>query len=266
MTRPLRLEMPGGLYHVLVRGSERRVVFRDDRDRTRYLERLAHYQQKFGFQVWAYCLMSNHVHLAIARGEARLSRIMARLQSSYTQYFNRRHRRSGHLFQGRYKAYLVEKDRYALALIRYIHENPSKARMVSRPEEYVWSSDRYYRRGHGPEWLEIDRVLQMLARVDRGEGRSAGRPIGAPGSGTAAIGRPGSTARARLLTAWLAREIAGTSVARTAKYFRRDTSTFAKGIARLEESAAANPQLRRAMSRLRAALLNRQSHNATSQD
>lgn len=168
MARPLRLEMPGGLYHVLVRGNERRDVFRDDRDRTRYLERLAHYQQKFGFQVWAYCLMSNHVHLAIARGEARLSRIMAGLQSSYTQYFNRRHRRSGHLFQGRYKAYLVEKDRYALALIRYIHENPSKARMVSRPEEYVWSSDRYYRRGHGPEWLEIDRVLQMLGR-----GRSA---------------------------------------------------------------------------------------------
>ncbi len=93
--------------------------------------------------------MSNHVHLAIEAGRDPLSRIMAGLQSSYTQYFNRRHRRVGHLFQGRYKAFLVDKDRYALALLRYVHENPVKAGIVVRPEEYVWSSDRYYRRGKG---------------------------------------------------------------------------------------------------------------------
>jgi REP element-mobilizing transposase RayT len=128
------------------------------------LRRLAHYREKFGFGLLAYCLMGNHVHLAIEAGREPLSRIMAGLQSSYTQYFNRRHGRVGHLFQGRYKAFLVEKDPYALALLRYLHENPVKARMVTRPEEYVWSSDRHYRRGRGPEWLDVDRLLAMLGR------------------------------------------------------------------------------------------------------
>jgi len=132
MARPLRVELEGGLYHVIVRGNERRNVFRDDADRRRYLARLVFYVEKLSFRLVAYCLMDNHVHLAIERGKVPLSRIMAGLQSSYTQYFNRRHDRSGHLFQGRYKAFLVEKDRYALALVRYIHENPVKARVVER--------------------------------------------------------------------------------------------------------------------------------------
>src|SRR6266540_7041284 len=132
MARPLRIEFPGAMYHVIVRGNERKAVFRDDADREDYLRRLARYREKFGFRLLAYCLMNNHVHLAIEAGNDPLSRIMAGLQSSYTQYFNRRHDRSGHLFQGRYKAFLVEKDRYALALVRYIHENPVKARVVER--------------------------------------------------------------------------------------------------------------------------------------
>jgi REP element-mobilizing transposase RayT len=164
MARPLRLEVPGGLYHVIVRGNERKPVFRDDRDREWYLARLAHYREKLGFRLLAYCLMDNHVHLAIETGQAPLSRIMAALQSSYTQYFNRRHGRVGHLFQGRYKAFLVEEDRYALALVRYIHENALKARLVGRVEDYPWSSDRFYRRGRAPEWLDVDRVLGMLGR------------------------------------------------------------------------------------------------------
>lgn len=168
MARPLRVEFQGALYHVIVRGNERKAVFRDDRDRKDYLRRLAHYAQKLEFRVLAYCLMDNHVHLAIERGKVTLSRIMACLQSSYTQYFNRRHRRVGHLFQGRYKAFLIEKDSYGLALLRYIHENPVKAGVVSAPHEYEWSSDRYYRRGKGQEWLDVDRLLPMLGR-----GRSA---------------------------------------------------------------------------------------------
>ncbi len=168
MARPLRIEVPGALYHVIVRGNERKAVFRDDSDREDYLRRLAHYREKFGFRLLEYCLMSNHVHLAIERGRDPLSRIMAGLQSSYTQYFNRRYDRSGHLFQGRYKAFLVEKDRYALALLRYIHENPVKARLVEKAEDFGWSSDRAYRRGRGPEWLDADRLLSMLGR-----GRSA---------------------------------------------------------------------------------------------
>jgi putative transposase len=164
VARPLRVEVVGGLYHVIVRGNERRNVFRDDTDRSRYLARLAFYREKFSFRLLAYCLMDNHVHLAIETGQIPLSRIMAGLQSSYTQFFNRRHDRSGHLFQGRYKAFLVEKERYALTLLRYIHENPVKARVVEKAEDFGWSSDRAYRRGRGPEWLDVDRLLSMLGR------------------------------------------------------------------------------------------------------
>ena len=147
---------------MIVRGNERKAIVRDDHDRTRYLDRLAHYRAKFGFRLLAYSLMDNHVHLAIETGKVPLSKIMAGLQSSYTQYFNRRHDRVGHLFQGRYKAFLVEEDPYALALLRYIHENPVKARAVEKPEQYAWSSDRFYRRGKGPGWLDCDRLLRML--------------------------------------------------------------------------------------------------------
>lgn len=162
MARPPRLEFPGGVYHVVVRGNERAAVFRDDEDREKYLERLAYYRGKFGFRLLAFCLMSNHVHLAIRTGEIPLSRVMAGLQSSYTQWFNRRHKRAGHLFQGRYKAFLVQEDRYLLGLVRYIHENPLKARLVEKPRDYAWSSDRHYRRGGGPEWLDLGDVLAML--------------------------------------------------------------------------------------------------------
>jgi putative transposase len=162
MARPPRLEFPGGVYHVVVRGNERAAVFRDDEDREKYLGRLAHYREKFGFRLLAFCLMGNHVHLAIRTGEFPLSRVMAGLQSSYTQWFNRRHKRAGHLFQGRYKAFLVQEDRYLLGLVRYIHENPVKARLVEKARDYAWSSDRHYRRGGGPEWLDPGDVLAML--------------------------------------------------------------------------------------------------------
>jgi hypothetical protein len=111
--------------------------------------------------------MGNHVHLAIRTDQVPFSRIMAGLQSSYTQWFNRRHKRAGHLFQGRYKAFLVQEDRYLLGLVRYIHENPVKARLVKKTKEHAWSSDRYYRRGSGPEWLDGEDVLAMLGNRRR---------------------------------------------------------------------------------------------------
>ncbi len=151
----------------MARGNERRPIFLDDEDREQYLGRLSHYRDKFGFTLLAYCLMDNHVHLAIRTGEEPLSRIMAGVQSSFTQWFNRRHRRPGHLFQGRYKAFLVQEDPYLLPLVRYIHENPVEAGVVARPGEYRWSSDRYYRRGEGPAWLGLDEILAMFGRRRR---------------------------------------------------------------------------------------------------
>jgi len=107
--------------------------------------------------------MGNHVHLALERGSVSLSRIVLALHSAYSQRFNRRHGRVGHLFQGRFKSFLVEKENYLLALIRYIHLNPVRAGMVSHARAYRWSSDRYYRAAAGPDWLDLDVVLSMLA-------------------------------------------------------------------------------------------------------
>jgi REP element-mobilizing transposase RayT len=172
MARPLRLESPGSIFHVVARGNNRIAVFRDDGDRETYLKRLAHYRERFGFRVLAYCLMSNHLHLAVRTGRAPLSRIMAAQQSSYTQWFNRRHRRSGHLFEGRYKAFLVQDDRYLLSLVRYIHENPVAAGIAERPQQYRWSSDAAYRGRAAPFWLDADDVLKILG-ASRGKASAA---------------------------------------------------------------------------------------------
>jgi putative transposase len=167
MARPLRLEAEGAVYHVIARGNERKAVFRDDRDRQEYLDRLIRCRERFGLRVLAFCLMGNHLHLAVERGPTKLSRVMLALQSAYTQWFNRRHGRVGHLFQGRYKAFLIEKDRYLLALVRYIHRNPLEAGLAPRAEDYAWSSDRYYRARKPPDWLDIDRVLPLLGPTRR---------------------------------------------------------------------------------------------------
>jgi len=162
LARPLRLEVAGGVYHVIARGNERKAIFRDDTDREVYLDRLAACRERFGFKVYAHCLMGNHLHLAVERGSVALSRIMLALQSFYSQRFNRRHRRVGHLFQGRYKAFLIEREVYLFALLRYIHFNPVRVGLVRKPQDYRWSSARFYRAGKGPGWLDLEVVLRML--------------------------------------------------------------------------------------------------------
>lgn len=162
MPRQPRLEFTGAVYHVIARGNEQRDVFRDDSDRELYLRRLAHYRDRFRFRLYAYCLMSNHVHLALETGPVFLSRIVLALHGSYAQAFNQRHERVGHLFQGRYKAFLVQKTSYLLSLIRYIHHNPVKVGLVSEPQHYRWSSDRFYRGALAPDWLDARGLLQLL--------------------------------------------------------------------------------------------------------
>lgn len=162
VARPLRLQAPGALHHVVARGNEQRAVFLGSRDWEDYLERLVRCRDRFGFSLYAYCLMTNHVHLAIEEGELGLSKIMHVLHSTYAQAFNRRHGRVGHLFQGRFKSYLVDRERYLLALLRYIHLNPVRAGIVTRPEAYRWSSARFFRGGRQPQWLDVDRVFAIL--------------------------------------------------------------------------------------------------------
>jgi putative transposase len=164
MARPLRIEFPGALYHVTSRGNARQRVFRDDKDREMFLATLAWVVERFGWRCHAYCLMGNHVHLLIETPLPNLSRGMRQLNGVYTQRFNRRHRKVGHLFQGRFKAILVEKEGYLLELARYIVLNPVRAKMVKTPERYPWSS---YRAMVGlapvPPALATDWILNQFA-------------------------------------------------------------------------------------------------------
>jgi len=142
MSRPLRIEFPGALYHVTSRGNARRKVFLHDSDREAFLVTLAWVVERFKWICHAYCLMDNHFHLMIETPEANLSRGMRQLNGVYTQRFNRRHRKVGHLFQGRFKSILVERDSYLLELARYVVLNPVRAKMVKTADDYAWSSYR----------------------------------------------------------------------------------------------------------------------------
>ena len=165
MARRARVEYPGALYHVITRGNQRQRIFRDDQDRQRYLEILSNLKNQFSFRLTAYVLMPNHVHLLLETGEVPLSRIMQRLGSSYTQYFNRRHKQVGHLFQGRYKAIVCDKNSYLLELTRYLHLNPVRAQVVKEPGEYKWSSyASYVGKAQGQQWLDSREVLEQFSR------------------------------------------------------------------------------------------------------
>lgn len=140
MARPLRITYPGAFYHIVNRGLEQRIVFADKTDYGSFLALLERLHPSFGFWVHSYCLMTNHYHLYLETPQGHLPRLMQQLDSRYTQQFNRRHGRIGPLFQGRYKALLVDKAEYSLAVSRYIHLNPVKAKLVRKPEDYAWSS------------------------------------------------------------------------------------------------------------------------------
>ena len=140
MARPLRIEFPGAVYHVTNRGNERKAVFRDDQDRKMFLDTLKGVTLRYNWLCHAYCLMENHYHLLIDTPDGNLSIGMRQLNGVYTQGFNKRHDRVGHLFQGRFKAVLVQKDNHLLEACRYVVLNPVRAKRVQKPEGWVWSS------------------------------------------------------------------------------------------------------------------------------
>ena len=142
MSRPLRIEFPNALYHVTSRGDRREAIFEDDEDRCTFLQTLEQTVKQFHWLCHAWCLMDNHYHLLIQTPDANLSKGMRQLNGVFTQASNRRHRRAGHLFQGRFKAILVDNDAYLLALARYVVLNPVRAGMVKRPQDWPWSSYR----------------------------------------------------------------------------------------------------------------------------
>lgn len=162
MARKPRIHAPNAYYHVIQRGVERRDVFVDDRDYERFLRTLGDAAREDDWRVHAYCLMSNHVHLVVQAGVEPIAKAMQRLFFRYAGAFNRRHQRSGHLFQGRYKAVLVASDPYIQELVRYVHLNPVRAGVERIPERFRYSSHRYYIGGDEPDWLTTRSVLGMF--------------------------------------------------------------------------------------------------------
>lgn len=164
MARPLRIEFPGAIYHVTSRGNEKRRIFKSDGDRRAFLDFLGKTAKRFGWSITAWVLMTNHFHLVIQTPKPNLSRGMHWLNGSYAGWFNHQYRRCGHLFGGRFKAFLIDKEAYFTEVLRYVVLNPVRAGLAPRPEAYRWSS---YRTTAGlesaPEWLDSNAALAPFA-------------------------------------------------------------------------------------------------------
>ncbi|MES2756136.1 MAG: transposase [Pseudomonadota bacterium] len=168
MTRPLRIEFPGALYHVTSRGNQLNAIYRDDTDRRMWLEVLGLVCERFNFVVHAYCQMTNHFHVMLETVEGNLAQGMRQLNGMYSQRVNRRHTLVGHVFQGRYHAVLVQKDSHLLELARYIILNPLRAGMVERHDEWRWSSyHAMFDRACAPDWLATEWLLGQFGPADR---------------------------------------------------------------------------------------------------
>jgi putative transposase len=160
MARPLRIEYAGAVYHITSRGNEKKAVFRSDQDRIHFLNTLQHVNKRYHWICHAYCLMDNHYHLLIETPNGNLSLGMRQLNGVYTQLFNKLHGRAGHLFQGRYKSILIQKDSHLLEVCRYVVLNPVRAKMVEAPAAWKWSSYRATAGRESPHpCLSIDWVL-----------------------------------------------------------------------------------------------------------
>ncbi len=163
MPRHARLKGEFSVYHIIQRGNERKSLFFSDDDRFRFLETLLRMKKKYNFLLYAYCLMDNHVHLLIDDNGNDISTLVKSINVSYVHYFNRKHKRCGHLFQDRFKSELVDDDGYLLEVSRYIHNNPVKAQMVTKPSQYQWSSYNIYTGGVKDKSGLIDKERILLS-------------------------------------------------------------------------------------------------------
>lgn len=167
MARPLRIQFPGAFYHITARGNEQKEIFKSRKDREKFLGYLESAAMRYGALIHAWCLMTNHYHLFLETPLGNLSQIMRHINGAYTTYFNIKRKRAGHLFQGRFKAILVDADEYATGLSRYIHLNPVRAGMTTSAEEYEWSSYRQYIGcSEVSEWLKTRFVLNFFGGAD----------------------------------------------------------------------------------------------------
>ena len=163
MSRPLRIQFSQAVYHVMNRGAARQSTFAEEADYQAFLDTLSEAHRLWGIEVFGYALMGNHYHLFLRTPKGNLSRVMRHVNGLYTQRFNRRHRRDGPLFRGRYKAILIDADEYLVAVLRYIHLNAVEAGMVTMPQDYRWASHRYYVQAKGaPSWLNSQEAIEQI--------------------------------------------------------------------------------------------------------
>ena len=172
MARKPRIEYEGAFYHVITRGNQRQKIFKGNDDFQKYINLLAFYKERYKYSLHAYVLMSNHVHILIETRTIPLSKILQGINQSYTMYYNRKYRTVGHLFQGRYKAILCDKDAYLLSLIKYIHLNPVRAKIAKKAGQYRWSSHQSYSKQQKNDIVDTDPVLRMFS-----EGKSHARKL-----------------------------------------------------------------------------------------
>ena len=162
MPRIARKKSKSGIYHIMLRGINRQTIFEDEEDRLKFIDTLRHYKQECEYNIFAFCLMDNHVHLVIKEGKEPLEKLMKRIGVSYVYWYNWKYKRSGHLFQDRYKSEEIEDDSYLLEVIRYIHHNPLKANMITTLGEYRWSSYAEYICRYS-NIVDISFILEMFS-------------------------------------------------------------------------------------------------------
>jgi putative transposase len=175
MPRGARLDAPGSLHHVMIRGIEKGVIFTDEADRTAWMQRMGKLAKDSGTVIYAYALMTNHIHILLKSGDSGLSSFMRRLLSGYAQYYNRRHQRVGHLFQNRYKSIICEEESYFGKLVAYINLNPLKAGFAESLDDlakYPWSAHAVMMKRINHEWLDRDYVLRFFGKTE-GRARKA---------------------------------------------------------------------------------------------
>ncbi len=200
MPRKPRIHLPGGFYHVILRGNGRQDIFFTATDRDMWQALLQKGLGRYGHRIHAYCWMTNHIHMAVQVGRQPLANFMGYVASSYARFINRINRRPGHLFERRYRAILINSDEYLLELIRYIHLNPVRALMVEQPANYCWSSHAAYSGGERPGWLTVDCILQMFAvTANKAHRRYVEYMLQEPEEGTTALLRQGLSGDDRIL-------------------------------------------------------------------
>ena len=164
MARKPRIHYPGAFYHVILRGNGGQDIFFSKKDRTKFYLLLQEGIERFEHRIHAFCLMTNHVHLVIQVGDIALSKIMQNVTFRFTRYINSRRKQIGHLFQGRYKTILIDADNYLLELVRYLHNNPVRAKITKTPDQYMFSSHQAYLGKNTLPWLTTDQVLTQFAK------------------------------------------------------------------------------------------------------